>query len=141
MEYMLGYKKGQLDGVPLRSLLAGRRVGQSRSKPSNINAEATDDDDLDPEGSGGAVSEWEDGSVVYEDLVRDLSTTGKWKKEARVRCREGRVLWCLVQVSMFQHSSYGAVWVYVQEDITRRKQWEREIRLAKEAALQVTVCD
>ncbi len=62
------------------------------------------------------------------EIINILEKTGKWHGEVNNIKKDGTLFWCYANVSMFDHSDYGKVFVAVHTDITERKNAEEKIR-------------
>ncbi len=61
-------------------------------------------------------------------LASELSNNGKWRGEVRNIKKDGTVFWCSVNLSTFNHSEYGEVWVSVYSDTTDRRLIEERLK-------------
>jgi PAS domain S-box-containing protein len=75
-----------------------------------------------------------DPETVAREINEILDRTGSWSGELENMKKDGTPFWCWVNISTFEHYEWGKVWVAVHEDITKRKDAEAEVRLAREAA-------
>ncbi|MDM8558440.1 PAS domain S-box protein, partial [Candidatus Parabeggiatoa sp. HSG14] len=66
------------------------------------------------------------------EIIECLKKTGKWTGEIRNIKKDDTIFWSHANVSTFEHSRYGTVWVSVHEDITQRKQTEEALRESEE---------
>ena len=60
------------------------------------------------------------------EIIKSLNEYGNWSGEVYNIGKDGTSFWCHANVSTFEHSQYGTVWVSVHEDISERKQAEEE---------------
>ncbi|HEV2753065.1 MAG TPA: EAL domain-containing protein, partial [Solirubrobacteraceae bacterium] len=60
-------------------------------------------------------------------VLGELPLAGARSGEVRTVTREGTSLWCHANVSTFEHSEHGRLWVTVLSDITARKLYEAEL--------------
>jgi PAS domain S-box-containing protein len=67
-----------------------------------------------------------DASVL--DIVTQINQNGEAKYEVCNKKKDGRLFWCRVHTSMFEHPEYGTVYVSVQEDVTELKQAEQALQ-------------
>jgi PAS domain S-box-containing protein len=67
-----------------------------------------------------------DASVL--DIVTQINQNGEAKYEVYNKKKDGRLFWCRVHTSMFEHPEYGTVYVSVQEDVTDLKQAEQALQ-------------
>jgi PAS domain S-box-containing protein len=67
-----------------------------------------------------------DASVL--DIVTQLDRNGEAQYEVYNKKKDGRLFWCRVHTSMFEHPEYGTVYVSVQEDVTELKQAEQALQ-------------
>lgn len=67
-----------------------------------------------------------DASVL--DIVTQIEQNGEAKYEVYNKKKDGRLFWCRVHTSMFEHPEYGTVYVAVQEDVTDLKQAEQALQ-------------
>jgi PAS domain S-box-containing protein len=67
-----------------------------------------------------------DASVL--DIVTQINQNGEAKYEVYNKKKDGRLFWCRVHTSMFEHPEYGTVYVAVQEDVTELKQAEQALQ-------------
>ncbi|MEJ1959172.1 MAG: PAS domain-containing sensor histidine kinase [Nitrosomonadales bacterium] len=65
---------------------------------------------------------------VANAIIRELKKEGVWNGEVHNLKKDGTDFWCHVSVSRFEHSQFGEVWVSVHQDMTERKQMERQLR-------------
>lgn len=66
----------------------------------------------------------EDPGAVVREITGTLLRTGVWSGEVRNRRKDGSCFWCHANVSTFDSSTYGPVWVAVHEDVTARREAE-----------------
>ncbi len=66
-----------------------------------------------------------DASVL--DLVTQINHNGEAKYEVYNKKKDGRLFWCRVHTSTFEHPEYGTVFVAVHEDVTELKQAEQAL--------------
>ena len=69
---------------------------------------------------------------VAQEIIRSLEKNGRWRGEVHNIRKDGTRFWCRGNVTPFEHSVYGKVWVTVQEDITESKKAEEEIAKTRE---------
>src|SRR4028118_2000374 len=67
-----------------------------------------------------------DASVL--DIVTQINQNGEAKYEVYNKKKDGRLFWCRVYTSMFEHPVYGTVYVSVLEDVTELKQAEQALQ-------------
>ncbi|MGB7895464.1 MAG: PAS domain S-box protein [Microcoleus sp.] len=67
-----------------------------------------------------------DASIV--DIVTQLEQKGEAQYEVYNKKKDGRLFWCRVHTSRFEHPEYGTVYVAVQEDVTELKQAEQALQ-------------
>ena len=67
-----------------------------------------------------------DASVL--DIVTQIEQNGEAKYEVYNKKKDGRLFWCRVHTSMFEHPEYGTVYVAVQEEVTDLKQTEQALQ-------------
>ena len=60
-------------------------------------------------------------------LLGGLPPDGDWSGEVPCVTRAGTPVWCRANVSTFEHSEHGTLWVTVLTDITERKRHEAEL--------------
>ncbi|MCZ0904107.1 PAS domain S-box protein, partial [Microcoleus sp. HI-ES] len=65
---------------------------------------------------------------TVEDVVAQLERDGEAKYEVYNKKKDGRLFWCRVHTSRFEHPEYGTVYVAVQEDVTELKQAEQALQ-------------
>jgi PAS domain S-box-containing protein len=63
-----------------------------------------------------------------DEIMSQLSRTGFWKGQVHNIRKDGSTFWCRANVTPFQHSQYGEVWLSIQEDITIYKNTEDALR-------------
>jgi PAS domain S-box-containing protein len=87
--------------------------------------------------SGGKSAE-----VVANEIMNELVRTGTWGGEVENIRKDGVRFWSHANVSTFEHSHFGQVWISVHEDITERKlaaealeRSERNLQAVVEGAL------
>jgi len=64
----------------------------------------------------------------FLDIVTQINQNGEAKYEVYNKKKDGRLFWCRVHTSMFEHPEYGTVYVAVQEDVTELKQAEQALQ-------------
>jgi PAS domain S-box-containing protein len=73
-----------------------------------------------------AVVNHEDGTGSAAEVVRSITAALAAKRELTVELpnvrKDGRVIWCRVQVISFDHPEVGLVWLAVHQDITEQRQ-------------------
>ena len=67
---------------------------------------------------------------MANEIINILNEMGEWSGEIRNIKKDGTIFWCQASVSTFEYLEYGTVWLAVHEDITDRKQAERDLRFA-----------
>ena len=67
-----------------------------------------------------------DASVL--DIVTQIEQKGEAKYEVYNKKKDGRLFWCRVHTSMFEHPEYGTVYVSVLDDVTELKQAEQALQ-------------
>jgi PAS domain S-box-containing protein len=77
--------------------------------------------------AAGALSPEEIADNINAALYRD----GSWRGELQNVRKDGTPIWCLVNVSTFEHHSFGAVWLCVHTEISQRIALERALREEK----------
>ncbi|AFZ08672.1 multi-sensor hybrid histidine kinase [Oscillatoria nigro-viridis PCC 7112] len=65
---------------------------------------------------------------TVEDVVVKLDRDGEAQYEVYNKKKDGRLFWCRVHTSRFEHPEYGTVYVAVQEDVTELKQAEQALQ-------------
>jgi PAS domain S-box-containing protein len=65
---------------------------------------------------------------TVEDVVAQLERDGEAKYEVYNKKKDGKLFWCRVHTSRFEHPEYGTVYVSVQEDVTELKQAEQALQ-------------
>jgi PAS domain S-box-containing protein len=66
------------------------------------------------------------------DVLKELKDKGVWTGEVRNRKKTGEGFWCRVHTTEYNHPHFGPVWIAVHEDITVRKNLEKELRRYRE---------
>jgi PAS domain S-box-containing protein len=66
-----------------------------------------------------------DASVL--GIVTQIEQKGEAQYEVYNKKKDGRLFWCRVHTSRFEHPEYGTVYVAVQEDVTELKQAEQAL--------------
>ena len=69
-----------------------------------------------------------DPEEIANEIIETLQGKGVWQGEVLNIRKDGSVFWCFANVSAFEHSQYGNVWVSVQQDISERKLAEFKLR-------------
>ena len=64
----------------------------------------------------------------FLDIVTQINQNGEAKYEVCNKKKDGRLFWCRVHTSRFEHHEYGTVYVAVQEDVTELKQAEQALQ-------------
>lgn len=67
------------------------------------------------------------------EIMSALAQTGMWSGEVHNIRKDGTTFWCHANVSAFDHSQFGKVWVAVHEDITEHKQIEEALIESEES--------
>lgn len=57
----------------------------------------------------------------------ELHSSGEWCGEIQCIRKDGTIFLCHTRTSAFNHAQYGRIWVSICEDITERKQAERQL--------------
>ena len=70
---------------------------------------------------------------VFQAIVAKLTRYGLWRGQVLARRKDGSTFWSSVIVSMFDHPSFGRVWVSILQDISALKHAEQTLR--EQAAL------
>ncbi|WP_445173743.1 PAS domain S-box protein [Microcoleus sp.] len=63
----------------------------------------------------------------FLDIVTQINQNGEAEYEVYNKKKDGRLFWCRVHTSRFEHPEYGTVYVAVQEDVTELKQAEQAL--------------
>ncbi|MBF0465201.1 MAG: PocR ligand-binding domain-containing protein [Nitrospirae bacterium] len=63
---------------------------------------------------------------VAKQIQSVLKATGRWEGEVLSIRKDGIRFWCSAVVAAFTYSTYGTVWVSISQDITKRKETERQ---------------
>jgi len=61
-----------------------------------------------------------------ETVGAELERKGEANYEVPLSSKDGKLVWCHAHTSRFDHPSFGAIWITVDEDITERKTTEKE---------------
>jgi PAS domain S-box-containing protein len=69
---------------------------------------------------------------IAAEIQSVLRTKGIWEGEVKNIKKDGTTILIRAGVSSFKHSIYGTVWLGIMEDITERRQAEKELRDSKE---------
>ena len=75
-------------------------------------------------------SESRDPEETAVEIIEHLNREGVWGGEVQNIKKDGTSFWCSANVSTFEHSEHGTVWVSILRDITKRKQAEEALREA-----------
>ncbi len=75
---------------------------------------------------------------ITGDIMRKVIETGEWHCEVNNIKKDGTTFWSSVNVSIFEHSKYGKVLIFVHTDISERKHLENEL-LEQRINLEKTV--
>ncbi|TDI82121.1 MAG: PAS domain S-box protein, partial [Caldithrix sp.] len=75
---------------------------------------------------------------VAKEIIKSLNETKTWSGEVHNIKKDGIKFRCSANVSTFEHSRYGTVWISVHEDITERKHAEEALQKAH-AELEIKV--
>jgi PAS domain S-box-containing protein len=67
-------------------------------------------------------------TALYDKLARTILERGEATYEIHNVKKDDTSFWCQATTSVFEHPSYGAVFVVVQQDITERKQAQDQLR-------------
>ena len=71
----------------------------------------------------------------YKDLWRIISNGGTWKGEFINKCKDGTLYWEYATISPVKDSDLNIThYIAVKDNITKRKQMEVELKMAKETA-------
>ena len=65
---------------------------------------------------------------IAKEIQSSLNKTGTWSGEVYNIKKDGTPFWCYANVSTFEHSEHGKVWVAAHADITERKRAEEKIK-------------
>jgi PAS domain S-box-containing protein len=66
--------------------------------------------------------------AVADAISGVLAKDGVWRGEVNNIRKDGTAFWSQVNVSTFEHSQFGKVWLAVHEDISERKRAEQQAR-------------
>lgn len=77
---------------------------------------------------------------MAKNIIDILNEKGEWSGETKNVKKDGTIFWCRANVSTFEHSEYGTVWLAVHIDITDRKQTEKDLRIASFAMDHAADC-
>jgi PAS domain S-box-containing protein len=61
-----------------------------------------------------------------QEIIDKLNKENVWSGEILHVKKDGTKFWCQANVSSFRHHTYGEVWIAVHQDITDRKNLERQ---------------
>jgi PAS domain S-box-containing protein len=67
-------------------------------------------------------------AAIFEQLAGAILVQGEATYEVHNVKKDGSPFWCQATTSVFEHTTYGTVFVVVQQDITERKQAERMLQ-------------
>ena len=67
-----------------------------------------------------------------DEIIGSLERDGEWHGEVENVRKDGSRLWCAANVSRFEHSEHGTVWLAMHSDVTERKRAERAVHDAEE---------
>ena len=73
-----------------------------------------------------------DPEETAREILNNLKQNGFWNGEVLNIRKDGTLFWSYAKVSVFEHSQFGKVLIDVHEDITERKQAEKELRESEE---------
>ncbi len=62
------------------------------------------------------------------EIIQSLNESGTWSGEIPNVKKDGTPFWCYANVSTFDDPKFGEVWISVHQDITLRKEAEKELR-------------
>ncbi len=65
---------------------------------------------------------------VANEIMDHLNKYGSWSGEVCNIKKNGEKIWCHANVSTFNHSEYGEVWLSVHSDVTKEKLIQEELR-------------
>ena len=136
---MMDYEERQLVGKHIATVICDN----DDSGDSTSDDTESKEEEETKEGSGSDSDTTSNATVdknsrrrpLYNKIYQAVSDNGKWQGEFSGRKSSGKDLWCSAQVTIFNHSVYGLVWVWVQDDVTERKLAHQAISRAREAAL------
>ncbi|MBF0465202.1 MAG: PAS domain S-box protein [Nitrospirae bacterium] len=74
---------------------------------------------------------------VAGQIISSIIETGSWQGEVFNIKKDGTRFWCHAVVSTFKHNTYGTVWISVHQDITERKQAEKELLKVSKQLLSI----
>src|SRR5208282_30335 len=63
-----------------------------------------------------------------EEIIQGLNANGVWQGEVQSIRKDGTTFWCNKNVTTYEHSQYGKVWISINRDITERKRAEEKLR-------------
>lgn len=58
---------------------------------------------------------------IAQDIISQLQEKGIWRGEVYCKKKDCTHFWCYANVSTFNHTEFGEVWISVHSDITERK--------------------
>lgn len=61
---------------------------------------------------------------IANEIISSISQAKKWSGETQHTRKDGTTFWSLTNISIFEHSEHGRVWICVHRDITDRKRSE-----------------
>ncbi|GEM_PF-1889031 len=67
-----------------------------------------------------------------KEIMGIIAETGTWQGEVNNIRKDGTLFWCYANVSVFDHSKYGRVFLAIHTDITKRKRAEMNVRESEE---------
>ncbi|MGD0281036.1 MAG: PAS domain S-box protein [Dissulfurispiraceae bacterium] len=67
-----------------------------------------------------------------EEIMQGLNAYGVWQGEVLSIRKDGTTFWCNKNITTFEHSQYGKVWISINHDITKRKLMEAALRQSEE---------
>lgn len=75
---------------------------------------------------------------VSAEIEDCLNKQGIWQGELYNRKKDGTYFWCQVNISKYNHSVHGKVWVATYMDITERKRAERSLQKSEKELKDIT---
>ncbi len=63
-----------------------------------------------------------------EKIFQGLNANGVWQGEVQSIRKDGTTFWCNKNITPYEHSQYGKVWISINQDITERKIAEEQLR-------------
>ncbi|MBF0506500.1 MAG: PAS domain S-box protein [Nitrospirae bacterium] len=73
-----------------------------------------------------------------EEITQALNAHGTWQGQVKSIRKDGTTFWCNKNITTYNHSQYGKVWISINQDITDRKQLEDSLLKSEKNLKDIT---